>query len=372
VDTQRLKDNFAQVARQGDAVALFFYADLFVRDPPLRDMFPIGMAAQRDKLLAALGHTVSQVDNLSELVPFLQQLGRDHRKFGIVAEHYPQVGASLVATLRYFSGTDWTDELAEDWSAAYALVAKVMLEAADTDGKDRPAWWNGRIIAVDRRRFDIAVLRVLPDRPVPYTPGQSVAMEVQGRPRLWRYYSMANAPRPDNTIDFHVRLVDGGPVSTMLVRGVGVGDHVRMGPPVGTLTLDQDSGHDILLVAGSTGLAPLKAILEQLARRTDPPRVHLFFGARTRDSLYDLEDLGKLAAERPWLTVVAAVSDERVTDVEQGSLSEVIARHGPWTRHDAYVCGPPAMVAHTAEQLTLLGLSRDRIRLETFADRGDR
>jgi NAD(P)H-flavin reductase/hemoglobin-like flavoprotein len=372
VDAQRLKDNFAHVARQGDAVALFFYADLFVRDPPLRDMFPIGMATQRDKLLAALGYTVSRVDNLAELVPFLQQLGRDHRKFGIQAEHYPQVGASLVATLRYFSGTDWSDELAADWTAAYGVVAKVMLEAADADSQDRPPWWNGQIIAVDRRRFDIAVLRVLPDRPVPYHPGQSVAMEVQGRPRLWRYYSMANAPRPDNSIDFHVRLVDGGPVSTMLVRGVSVGDHVRMGPPVGTLTLNEDSGQDILLVAGSTGLAPLKAILEQVARRADPPRVHLFFGARTRDSLYDLEDLGKLAAQRPWLTVVPSVSDERAADVEHGTLSDVVSRHGPWTGHDAYVCGPPAMVAHTAERLAQLGLSRDRIRMETFLDRGDR
>ncbi|HEY7486174.1 MAG TPA: globin domain-containing protein [Streptosporangiaceae bacterium] len=372
MDAQRLKDNFAQVAQQGDAVALFFYADLFVRDPSLREMFPVGMAAQRDKLLTALGHIVSRVDSLPELVPFLQQLGRDHRKFGIGAEHYPQVGASLVATLRYYSGTSWTDELADDWTAAYSLAAKVMLEAADENAQDQPAWWNGKIISVDRRRFDIAVLRMLPDRPVPYTPGQSVAMEVPGRPRLWRYYSMANAPRPDNTIDFHVRLVDGGPVSTMLVRGVRVGDQVRMGPPVGSLTLDCDSGRDILLAAGSTGLAPLKAILEQIAGRAAPPRVHLFFGARTRDSLYDLEDLGKLAAGRPWLTVVPAVSDERVTDVENGTLSDVVARHGPWTDHDAYLCGPPAMVTHTADRLAQLGLSRDRIRLETFADRGDR
>jgi NAD(P)H-flavin reductase/hemoglobin-like flavoprotein len=372
VDAQRLKDNFAQVAQQGDAVALFFYADLFVRDPSLRDMFPIGMATQRDKLLAALGHIVSQVDRLPELVPFLQQLGRDHRKFGIAAEHYPKVGASLLATLRYYSGTSWTDELAEDWTAAYGLAAKVMLEAADENAQTQPAWWNGKIIAMDRRRFDITVLRVLPNRPVPYKPGQSVAMEVPGRPRLWRYYSMANAPRPDNTIDFHVRLVDGGPVSTMLVRGVAIGDQVRMGPPVGTLTLDEGSARDILLAAGSTGLAPLKAILEQVAGRAEPPRVHLFFGARTRDSLYDLEDLRKLAAERPWLTVVPAVSDEHVSDVEHGTLSDVVARYGPWTGHDAYLCGPPAMVTHTAERLVRLGLNRDRIRLETFVDRGDR
>jgi NAD(P)H-flavin reductase len=217
------------------------------------------------------------------------------------------------------------------------------------------------------------------DRPLPYTPGQSVAMEVPGRPRVWRYYSMANAPRPDHTVDFHVRLIDGGPVSTMLVRGLGVGDQVRMGPPVGTLVLDEGSGRDVLLVAGSTGLAPLKAILEQIARNPSPRRVQLFFGARAQDGLYDLENLRKMAAELPWLTVVPAVSDEAAPpetglfrpetgDVEHGSLADVVARRGPWTDHDAYVCGPPSMVTRTVERLEQLGLDRDRIRLETFAE----
>ncbi|NVI90151.1 globin domain-containing protein [Actinomadura sp. BRA 177] len=380
MDSQRLKDNFAQVAGEGDAVALFFYSDLFVRNPHLRDMFPIGMSGQRDKLLRALGHIVSQVDDLNALVPFLQQLGRDHRKFGIVAEHYPQVGASLLATLRHFTGDAWTDDMEGDWNAAYTLVAKVMLEAADENASDSPAWWNGRVVAVERRRFDIGVLRIQPDRPLPYLPGQSVAVEVPSRLRHWRYYSMANAPRADHTIDFHVRLVDGGPVSPVLVRGTEVGDRVRMGAPIGTLVLDEESPRNVVLVAGSTGLAPLKAILEQISRRPVPPSVHLFFGARTRDGLYDLEELSKLAIRSPWLTVTSAVSDEpgghgfsaylhsAEGEVEHGDLSDVVARHGPWEGHDAYVCGPSAMVGHTIEQLTRLGVARDRIRLETFAD----
>ncbi|MBT2213692.1 globin domain-containing protein [Actinomadura sp. NEAU-AAG7] len=380
MDAQRLKASFARVAEQGDAVAMFFYADLFVRNPHLRDMFPVGMSGQRDKLLRALGHIVSRVDDLPNLLPFVQQLGRDHRRFGIVAEHYPQVGASLVATLRHFSGADWSEELAADWQAAYGLVAKVMQEAADEDALTSPAWWNGQVVGVERRRFDIAVLRVQPDRPLPYLPGQSVAVEVPARLRHWRYYSMANAPRPDNTVDFHVKLVDGGPVSTVLVRSTQTGDRIRMGAPIGTLTLDESSRRDVLLVAGSTGLAPLKAILEQLVRRPAPPRVHLFFGARDRDALYDLEDLTKLAQRHPWLTVVPAVSDESAGhgfsallqsgggEVEHGNLPDVVARRGPWDDHDTYVCGSPEMVGRTAERLTRLGVDRARVRLETYAD----
>ncbi|MEV5827427.1 globin domain-containing protein [Spirillospora sp. NPDC052242] len=393
MDAQRLKDSFAQVARHGDSVALFFYADLFVRNPHLRDMFPIGMTGQRDKLLRALGTIVARVDDLPSLVPFLQQLGRDHRRFGIIAEHYPHVGASLLTTLRHFSGPAWSDDLESDWNAAYSLVAKVMLEAADEDALSRPAWWNGQVVGVERRRFDISVLRVQPDRPLPYLPGQSVALEVPSRLRHWRYYSPANAPRPDNTVDFHVRLVDGGPVSPVLVRGTQVGDRVRMGAPIGTLTLDESSSRDVLLVAGSTGLAPLKAILEQIAGRPSPPRVHLFFGARDRDGLYDLEDLTKKAGDLPWLTVVPAVSDEAAghgfstllqsgtpqagptglfreggDGVEHGTVADVVARRGPWTGHDAYVCGSAEMVRGTVERLVQLGVERARIRLESFAD----
>lgn len=371
VDARRLKDSFAQVAQQGDAVALFFYADLFVRNPHLRDMFPVAMAAQRDKLLGALGRIIAQVDDLPSLVPFLQGLGRDHRKFGIVAEHYPQVGASLLATLRYFLGEGWTDDLAAEWTSAYGLVAQVMNEAANEDSLVSPAWWNAQVIAVDRRRFDICVLRVLPDRPLPYLPGQSVAVETPARLRHWRYYSMANAPREDRTIDFHVRLIDGGPVSTVLVRGTAVGDTLRLGAAVGTLTLDADSPRDVLLVAGSTGLAPLKAMLEQIGGRSAPPKVRLFFGARTADALYDLEDLRKRAAELPWLTVVGAVSDEPAMDgLEHGALADVVGRGGDWSGYDAYLCGPPQMVAETADRLLRLGMSGDRIRFETFG--GDR
>jgi NAD(P)H-flavin reductase/hemoglobin-like flavoprotein len=372
VDAQALKNNFAQVAQHGDAVALFFYSDLFLRNPALRDMFPIGMSHQRDRLLSALGRIVSQVDNLPEIVPFVRQLGTDHRKFGVEAFHFPEVGQSLVTTLRYFSGAAWNDTLAKDWSDAYGIVAKVMIEAAEEDAAQRPAWWNARIVAHERRRFDLAVLRVVLDRPMAFTPGQAVAVETRARPRMWRYYSMANAPRADNSIDFHVRLVDGGPVSPVLVRSVGVGDWLRLGAPVGTMTFDDRSGRDVLLIGGSTGLAPLKAILDRIAQNPAPPRVHLFFGARAMDGLYDLEDLAKRAAESPWLTVVPAVSEEEAGGgVQQGSLVDVVARQGLWRDHDAYVCGSPAMVNATADRLLSLGLGAERIRLDKFADAAD-
>jgi len=366
VDAQRLKQNFAQVAQHGDGVALFFYSDLFLRHPEVREYFPVSMALQRDRLLGALGRIISQVDRLEEIAPFIQQLGRDHRKFGIIAEHFPAVGQSLVATLRYFSGPDWTPELEADWTAAYQLLAQVMIDAAEADAGKHPPWWVATVIEHERRTFDVAAFRVTTDRPLEYMPGQSVSVECGLRPKLWRYYSMANAPRRDGTIDFHVRIVDGGPVSPVMVRTLAVGERLRLGPPVGQMTLNTQSPRDILLVAGSTGLAPLKAILEHVTLQAAPPKVHLFFGARTQDGLYDLPDLQKLADSYPWFTLVTAVSDDDGYQGEHGLLPDVLARYGQWDRHDAYICGSPAMVEATTRRLVQTGMPPEQIRTDEY------
>jgi NAD(P)H-flavin reductase/hemoglobin-like flavoprotein len=367
VDVARLRESFSHIAAHGDELPLFFYSDLFIKHPETRDMFPISMEAQRGHFVEALVRIVSQVDRVDELRRFLEGLGRDHRKFGISPEHYEPVGASLLATVRYFSGPDWTPELAADWTTAYELVASVMIEAAQVDEQERPAWWTGTVMGCERRSFDVSVLYVQPEPVLDYVPGQSVAIEAPNRPRLWRYYSMANAPRPDGLLEFHIRLIDGGLVSLALTSCTEVGAELRLGPPMGVLTLDDPlSRRDLLLVAGSTGLAPLKAIIDQLTAVPDPPKVHLFFGARAADGLYDLDSLEKLAAQHPWLTVTPVVSADPRFSGEIGNLADVVARHGDWTARDAYLAGPSQMVEEVSARLASAGMTQDHIHIEDF------
>lgn len=134
MNPQLLKDNFAQVAKYGDDVAAYFYADLFEREPGLRSMFPESMDKQREMLLSALSHIVSTVDDADRLVPYLQELGRRHQGYGVTAEQYPAVGASLISTLRYFSGPAWDASVESNWAEAYTVVAQVMSEAAAGQG----------------------------------------------------------------------------------------------------------------------------------------------------------------------------------------------------------------------------------------------
>ena len=158
-----------------------------------------------------------------------------------------------------------------------------------------------------------------------------------------------------------IQMTDGGALSSVLSRGLRVGSRLRLGQAVGGFTLDKLLERDILLVAGGTGLAPVKAIAEQVAELPDPPRVHLFFGARRAEGLYDLPDLEKMAAQRPWFTVISAVSDEPDYPGERGLISDVVTRSGSWDRHEVYVAGPTAMVEATVDKLTSARVPADRI-----------
>jgi NAD(P)H-flavin reductase/hemoglobin-like flavoprotein len=372
MDTAALKDSWELVTKSGDEVPLFFYSHLFLTHPDLRAMFPISMSAQRDRLVDALGRIVSNVDQLDEVTPFIQQLGRDHRRFSVVADHYNAVGASLLATLRHFLGAAWNDRLAGDWAAAYGVIAKVMVEAAEESSeRNDPAWWDADVVSVDRRTMDVTVLEIRPTQPYSYLPGQSFALEVPQRPRLWRYFSPANAPREDGTIELHVQLVDGGQVSGALVRSVREGETVKLGAAVGeALTWSREDRRDLVMVAGGTGLAPLRAVVDQVDRAWQQegagPQVHLFHGARVPWNLYDRQWLDALAGDRSWFDYTEVVSDDHSFPGARGPVGSVAAASGPWHGRLAMVCGGPEMTAHTVDELVAAGVAAEDVRCEQF------
>jgi NAD(P)H-flavin reductase/hemoglobin-like flavoprotein len=368
MDTARLRASWSLVARHGAEVPGFFYAHLFLSRPQLREMFPVSMAAQQDRLVGALGRIVSNVDKVEAVVPYVEQLGRDHRKFAVRPEHFPMVGASLLATLEYFLGRDWTPQLAADWAEAYNLVSEVMVGAAEKAETSAPPWWDAEVLDHERRGLDVAVLRIRPQPHHPYRPGQSVALQTSLRPRVWRRYSPANAPRPDGTIDLHVKAVPGGQVSNALVNSVAPGDVLRLGPPLGgRLGLESDRRTPLLLLAGGTGWAPLKALLEQVAAEGSRP-VTLVLGARTGADLYDLRAIDKLSRELRWFDVTVALSHDHRPGAEHGTVTEVALRKGSWYDHDIYVCGPDQMVADAVAQLRGAGIAPEQLHIEDFEE----
>jgi len=355
VDVARLKQSWQLVAAHGDQVPLYFYSSLFLSHPETRQMFPTDMAGQRDRLVTALGHVVSHVDQVDQLVGFLQSLGADHRKFAVRAEHYPAVGEALLATLRHFLADQWTDELAQDWAGAYGLVAQVMTEGATAAENVSPPWWVGEVVAHEPRGYDVAVLTLRPQYLLPFVAGQSIGVSSPAT-RAWRYYSPANAPRADGTIELHVRAAPGGAVSSRLVYGTNVGDHLHLASPVGErLTLRQAGPGDLLLLGGGTGWAPLRALVEQVAADGGGRRVDVFVGARSRTEFYDVDAIEKLAASHPWLRVSYVAFADPARPGEVASLVDHALAEGEWRARHVFICGSDVMVSGAVSGLAQAG-----------------
>jgi NAD(P)H-flavin reductase len=373
---QALRAAFRQQTSDENGLVGRFYARWFSLDVSLRDMFPAGMAHQR----AAFAHALSWVygelvaQRAQAPVAFLAQLGRDHRKYGVTSQHYDTLRQALYATLRDELADAWTDAVDDAARESLNLVTGVMSGAADAE--DGPACWDGTVIEQQRVSRDLAVVRLVLDHPLPYLPGQYVNVAVPQCPRRWRYLTPAIPPDGSGAIEFHVRAVPGGLVSTAIVTESRPGDRWRLSSPHGGLRVDRDGG-DVLMVAGSTGLAPLRSIVMDLARWGVNPRVHIFFGGRYPCELYDLPTLWQIAAHNPWLSV-SPVSEytgdpgwaseypdatpPRGLHVRQtGRLPDVVTRYGAWGDRQILICGGPEMVRVTKTALIAQGAPAERI-----------
>lgn len=341
-----------------------FYGYLFTACPHLRDMFPPQMTVQNERLFAALLKMASLLGVPDQLARYLGQLGADHRKYGVRPEHYAPVGEALLRTLRRHC-PNWGEAAEEAWATAYAAASDMMIAGAQA--APGPAWWDGQVVCHERRGHDLAVLTVRTESPVAYRPGQYVTVESPKWPRTWRSFSVANAPQPDGTsdlIDLHVRAVSCGWVSSALVRDTHPGGQLTIGPPAGGMTGDGLWGHDLVMVAGGTGLAPVKAVAEAVLAQDELAvmdgtgsrrNIHLFHGGRTPRDLYDMPALRELSACYPWLQVIPVVSDSPGFPGLNGNVAEAALGFSGWPGREIFISGPPEMARRAVGQFREAG-----------------
>lgn len=323
------------------------------------------MDSQRDRFFMALARIVQGMTSSGDVASYVAQLGIDHRKYLVRPAMYPPIGNALIATLRAFAGPALTARAERAWMRAFEAVARLMIKAADEASARVPAYWIAQVVAHEKRGARIAVLTVEPDQPLPYEAGQHVTVQTERWPRVWRPYSVACRPRDDGLIRFHVKAVPGGWVGTALVDHTRVGDRITLGPAAGGMSLGLAGKRDLICVAGGTGLAPLKAIAEQVAFAEAAVRsrrhVLLFCGARREAELYDLKDLWQLAESYPWLRVYPVISADQGYRGMRGDVGQVAARYLPNAECEAYVAGPAAMVRQTITALANVGQPIERI-----------
>jgi hemoglobin-like flavoprotein len=130
LDLQALETSFDLVAPRGDALMDEFYARLFAAAPAVRPLFPADLARQKTMLLSALVLLRRSLRDLDAIVPTLRSLGARHVAYGARPEHYPVVGATLIAAMAAVAGAAWRPGFEAAWTAAFEIVAGAMLEGA--------------------------------------------------------------------------------------------------------------------------------------------------------------------------------------------------------------------------------------------------
>lgn len=365
-----------------DEVIGRIYTLWFGIDMTARDLFPPDLTRQRASFGEALSWLLAEMiaQRAEEPVAFMAQLGRDHRKYGVTGRHYDTLGQAMLTTLRGELAEVWDGRIAEATSDFVELVTGVMRGAADAE--QTPPFVDGTVLEHIRATRDVSIVRLQLDRPLFYHPGQYVTVQVPQWPRRWRYLSPSIPADGSGAIEFHIRSVRGGMVSTAIVGETAPGDRWRLSNPHGGLQIDRH-GEDVLLVAGSTGLAPLRALISDLSRYAENPRVHLFFGGRYPCDLYDLRTLWEIASTNPWLSVtpVSEFSTDppwatdypdhrppRGLHVRQtGRLPEVVTGYGSWGDRQILICGSPDMVTATKAALIAKGAPPERIQHDPLA-----
>jgi len=354
-DRPLVRDLLAHLITDPDVAMEYFYARLFTDNPGLRGLFPYTMTQTRVAVFGMLARLVWNLDDEEATQAALGQLARDHRKFGVKEKHYQPFFDALFAMAEYVAGPVWTTDMAVAWRSALDYFAAAMSAAAAADAQSQPAWWTGEVVQHDRRTDTVAVLTIRPDRPLRYAAGQYIEVQAPRWPRIWRRYSIANAPRENGLIDLHVRAVPGGLVSNALVSHCATGDAVLLSSARGDMAVPADPGRDLVCVGGGTGLAPVKAITEEVvgaARQGRRRAITLYVGARRSRDLYDMRDLETLRLAYPSLTVIPVAEHELDFAGRVGRLPDVVWAHPSFRDCDVYLAGPAGMVSATAKALS--------------------
>jgi benzoate/toluate 1,2-dioxygenase reductase subunit len=175
-----------------------------------------------------------------------------------------------------------------------------------------------------------------------YLPGQYVNVSVPGTPET-RSYSFSSMPR-DGVVQFLVRNIPGGLMSSYLAERAKTGDSVTIAGPMGSFYL-RDVTRPVLFLAGGTGLAPFLAMLEELERTTPTQPIHMVYAVTNDADLVEVSTLEAFAASIPGFTFTTVVAAADSAHPQKGYVTHHLpdaALNGGDV--DVYLCGPPPMV----------------------------
>ena len=225
------------------------------------------------------------------------------------------------------------------------------------------------VSAIEEATHDIRRIRVKLAKPIEFSPGQYAT--VQFLPEHIRPYSMAGL-HDDGEWEFQIRRVPDGRVTAYVFDELQVGAALRISGPLGTAYLRKKHTGPMLCVGGGTGLAPVLSIVRgALAAGMQNP-IHLYFGVRSVQDVYDADRLQALAGAHPNVTVhIVVATGAAGAGQRSGLVTDAIEKDlGRLAGWRAYLCGAPAMVDALNLLVTRMGVEPGHVHADAFYPSG--
>lgn len=251
------------------------------------------------------------------------------------------------------------------------LEVKEVSSDGDIEIKMLPA----RVVSLRKLADDVMEMQLkLPAiERLAFHAGQYIEFILRDKTR--RAFSIANAPSNDEYLELHLRHVPEGKFTGHVFNQMKEKAMVRIEGPFGSFYIRENSNRPLILIAGGTGFAPIKAMLEQLLEEGDTRPVYLYWGVRDKQDLYQDDLAKKWAFQHENIEYIPVLSDEQLSGVQskdewQGRTGFVHAAVAEdfesLADFDVYMAGPPVMINAAKESFSRLGLPVDQLFSDSF------
>ncbi len=377
----------------GKTITTAFYGMLFENHPELLNIF--NHANQRQgKQQTALANAVlaaaANIDQLENILPVVKQIAEKHRALGVLPEHYPIVGETLLAAIQQVLGDAATPEIMDAWAKAYGVIADAFIGvevAKYRETAEAPGGWSGfRNFVVSQKIKETDLITSFYLSPQDqgaissYLPGQYITVRVKPEGEEYthiRHYSLSAAPgqpyyritvkREDAATD-----KPAGVVSNYLHEAVHVGSVIEVSAPAGEFTLDQSTNIPVVLISGGVGLTPMISMLETLATE-QPERKVTYIHAAINGKLHAMKGtVEELNQSHSHLTsyVCYELPEENDTFDKSGYMDLAWLQEVADPNADFYFCGPTPFMRAIYKALLEWNVPQERIHFEFFGPAG--
>ncbi|MCR4301845.1 MAG: CDP-6-deoxy-delta-3,4-glucoseen reductase [Sulfuricaulis sp.] len=246
------------------------------------------------------------------------------------------------------------------------IEAKEIAVAKDIPIRIMPA----RVVQMEKLAEDVMrlSLKLAEGQRLQFLAGQYIDILLSGNQR--RSFSLATSPLSDEMLQLHIRHVPGGYYTDHVFSKMKEKDLLRFQGPFGVFFLREDSERPAILIAGGTGFAPIKGMLEYAFAQGIKRPLHLYWGVRAKSDLY-LQNLPAMWAKEhknfKFTPVLSEPKPEDHWNGRQGWVHEAVAGdHPDLSQHEVYASGPPPMIDAIKGMVKKHRLPEDRLFFDSF------